>query len=145
MVRQASPSTNYNGSQTLDVGGTPERRMLLRVKASGGSAITHAILRLTPRAISSSAGSIHAVPCAGWSESTVNWNNKPALGPVLDTRGPVGVGQTVDFDVSAAITGAGTYCFGIDDPQGTATFNSREAPALAARPALLVQTSCSCY
>ena len=49
-------------------------------------------------------------------------------------------GQTVDFDVTAAIPGDGTYCFALDTSStDSAIYNSREGSSQ--RPAMVVQVA----
>ncbi len=57
---------------------------------------------------------------APWTESTLTWNNAPAIGPALDQTAKTGDESWVELDVSEQITGDGVYSFGLR----TATENS---------------------
>jgi len=85
-----------------------------------------------------SGGSIHPITNCRWDERTVSWNTRPVIdGPALATLGAVAQGQLVDFDVTAAISGDGVYCFAIDNASvDGVSYNSREASA--GRPAMIL-------
>jgi sugar lactone lactonase YvrE len=58
----------------------------------------------------------------GWVESTVTWNSKPArTSGLLADAGAVSSGSWVEWDVTAAVTGNGTYSFDLvgDSSDGT--------------------------
>ena len=47
---------------------------------------------------------------------------------MLDAKGPVRRGETIDFDVTAAVTGDGTYCFVLDSTaDDEVTYRATEA------------------
>jgi hypothetical protein len=49
-----------------------------------------------------------------WSESTVTWNTKPAIGTtVLSSLGAVSTGSWVEYDLKNSISGNGTYSFAL--------------------------------
>jgi len=116
----------------------------VRVAVSGVGArrISSARLRLqvakVTNAQSVSGGSIHPITNCRWDERTVSWNTRPVIdGPALATLGAVAQGQLVDFDVTAAISGDGVYCFAIDNASvDGVSYNSREASA--GRPAMIL-------
>src|SRR5207249_301065 len=74
-------------------------------------------------------GVLHAITGCSWDERTVTWSTQPAIdGPVLAVLGAVAQGQTVDFDVTPAISGDGVYCFALDTiSTDSALYSSREA------------------
>ena len=74
-------------------------------------------------------GSIHSLADCGWSETAVTFNNQPVITqPAIATLGAVAQGQGVEFDVTSAIPGDGTYCFAIDSLSTDGVdYNSREA------------------
>src|SRR5437870_4780328 len=60
---------------------------------------------------------IHPITGCSWDELAMTWDTRPAIdGPVLSSVGAVALNQVVDFDVTGAIPGDGTYCFAIDNP-----------------------------
>jgi hypothetical protein len=60
-----------------------------------------------------------------WAESGLNWSNAPAIGGgALSTLGTVPAGQWVEFDVTPAVTGNGTFSFAIKSTSSSAVFYS---------------------
>jgi len=76
-----------------------------------------------------------------WLESGLTWNNAPLMADTpLGTLSTVAAGTWVEFDVSAVITGNGTYSFGLTSSSSNSVFyNSREA--LQNPPELVLETS----
>ena len=122
-----------NGTAT-NPGTTGVQRSFLRVSVSGVGIkhVTGAHLKLQVASITNSGsvagGSIHAITSCSWGETAVTWNTQPTIdGPALATLGAVTAGQIVDFDVTPAIPGDGTYCFAIDTTStDSAIYTSRE-------------------
>ena len=81
---------------------------------------------------------MHLAGSCTWNETTVTLNNEPAIdAPVLSAVGPVAQGALVEFDVTAAVPGDGTYCFAIDSASDDGVdYNSREASS--GRPQFVV-------
>jgi flagellar hook assembly protein FlgD len=63
-----------------------------------------------------------------WFETGLIWNNAPEItGSALSSLGTVSDGQTVELDVTAAITGEGTYSFALTTTSSNAAeYNSNE-------------------
>ena len=75
-----------------------------------------------------------------WSESTIHYNNAPSFGSAIGSFSPVGAGSWISIDVTAYITGNGTYNLALTTPGSTAiSFASRQAGANA--PQLIVETA----
>jgi hypothetical protein len=75
-----------------------------------------------------------------WTESTVNYNNAPAVGSVIGSSPAVSAGTWISIDVTAYITGNGSYNLALTTPGSTAiSFASRQASANA--PQLIVETT----
>ncbi len=72
-------------------------------------------------------GRIHSV-ANSWTEPTINWNNAPAIGGTqLSQVGAVVTGTFIEFDVTAAVTGNGTFSFGIlNSASDSVLFSSKE-------------------
>lgn len=111
-VRERRPDRNYGDDVEIDVDASSKKDGLLKftVPDFGGQALQQATLRLFVVNSSSSGGSF-AVADAGWSESTVTWNNAPAAGAVIGSLGDVSSGTWVELDVTDAITGSGDLSF----------------------------------
>src|SRR5438445_180334 len=114
------PTANFGTSPTLAVDANLVRNTYLRFDVSGLATrtILGAVLRLqvdaTAGAESGSGGVLHTITDGSWQENAVTFNNRPAVdGPTIASQGPVRLGQTVEFDVAAAVTADGTYDFAI--------------------------------
>lgn len=75
-----------------------------------------------------------------WLESGLRWNNAPAIsGSPLASAGAVSVGQTVELDVTAAITGNGVYSVAMrNNSSNTVGYRSKQG---SNPPVLVIQTA----
>jgi hypothetical protein len=74
-----------------------------------------------------------------WTEATINYTNAPTVGSVIGSSAPFGAGVWITLDVTAYISGNGTYNLGLTTLSGTAiSLASREAGANA--PQLIIET-----
>ena len=73
----------------------------------------------------------------GWSENTLTWNSRPAIGTTtIASAGAVTLGTWIEFDVTAIVTGQGPYSFVLRGASGdVAYYDSEEA---ANKPQLVV-------
>jgi hypothetical protein len=144
----AGPTQNYGAD--LQIGmiktSTYEIYSYLKFNVSGLSgAVQSAKLRLYVDDGSTDGGSIFSVSnnyqnsSDPWIESTIVWNNAPLLsGSPLGALGTVAVGTTVEFVVSSAITGDGTYSFGLKNgTNNLVKYSSKEG---AHPPELVIET-----
>ncbi len=138
---------DFGSSAILAADRDSPKHTFLRVGVSGVGTrtVTQAWLRLhvpnVRRAESDSGGRIHAISNCGWDEHLVNFSNEPTIdGGVLDSVGPVARGDAVEFDVTAAIPGDGTYCLAIDSASSNGVdYSSREAAS--GTPELIVEVA----
>jgi hypothetical protein len=138
---------NFGTSNVLSADGDSAKYTFLRVRVTGigPRAITRAAIRLqTPdesAATSDSGGRIRAMSDCTWSELGVTFNNQPNVtGAVLSTVGSVGRNAVVEFAVTPAVPGDGTYCFVIDSASDDGVdYHSREAAS--GRPAFVVSVA----
>ncbi|MFJ2082605.1 DNRLRE domain-containing protein [Micromonospora chokoriensis] len=143
-VQSDTASTNYGTSTQIVVDNSPVRRSFLRFTVSGVSGtVTSAKLRL--RTISGNSGSdaggtFRQMSNTTWSETGTTWNNQPTIdGATLGTVGAVSGNTWYEVDVTAAVTGNGTYSFGATSASGDgAYYDTRESGADA--PQLVVTT-----
>ena len=63
-----------------------------------------------------------AVSDTSWTEGSITWNNRPAMGSTLDSLS-VGSSEWVEFDVTSHITGNGTFSLGLQGDTDAATRN----------------------
>ena len=70
-----------------------------------------------------------------WSETAVNWNTRPArTSAASGDKGAIPVNTWVEYDVTAFVTGNGTYSFNLATTSNDGIdFYNREAATLAAR------------
>ena len=132
---------NYGTATTIRLDASPDLHAYIRFNVSGLSG-TITQVRLLIHANSTGNQGIRALSVAdnSWGETTVNFNNAPALGGVLATSAAFASGATVTLDVTAYMIGNGTFSFGITDPNSTAiSLASRESGANA--PQLVVTLS----
>jgi hypothetical protein len=148
-VKSDSPTTNYGTSDYLRLraGSDPLYNTYLKFNLTGlGGTVTGATLRLYAYDGSDSGGSVHSVSnnyadnSGPWVETGITWNTAPSIGgSPLDTVGTVGNNAWAEYDVTGAVTGNGTFSFGLTTTSSNSLyFYSREAASL--RPQLVVQT-----
>lgn len=124
------------------------RTSYLRFDLSSLTAIPRsALLRLTEGDDTSSGTMtlrLYAATSSTWTETAISSANAPAKGAQLAIfTGDVTDGMSIDFDVSALVTGAGNYSFILESDSSTkdVSFVSKENAIVATRPALIVSTS----
>jgi hypothetical protein len=140
-VNADSPATNYGTTTTLRIDGSPIVRSYLRFTVQGLSGtVTRVTLRIFANSASTSSCVANAVSDNTWTESTINYNNAPPLGSALGSTGPISTGTWISMDVTAYITGNGTYNLALTTPGSTAvSLASRQSGANA--PQLIIETS----
>ncbi len=147
-VVQTAPSSRFGGSAHLIVNGSgPTIQAFVRFRVTGtmGQGTRRAVVRLrtdgSASAGSVSGGTIHAITDTGWQELSVSYQTRPAIdGPALDAVGSVAPGTVVEFDVSDAVSGDGTYVFAVvGTVNDSVVYRSRESGADG--PALLVSSA----
>ena len=121
-VAAASPSSNYGSSSRLEIDASPLTESFLRFSVSGvDGAVTSAKLRAWVTNASGNGPEVY-LSSTGWEESTVTWDTKPArTGGVLADAGSLSASTWAEWDVTAAVTGNGTYSFKLvaDSSDGT--------------------------
>jgi parallel beta-helix repeat protein len=130
------PNGNYGTRTYMRTDTSPSRRAFLRFVVSGLGAQSSATLKVFVESSSSLGLSLFQVDDDSWGESTITHQSAPAIGLPLDTSGALVSGQWYSFDVSAFVTGDGTYSFALTTMDNTAIrLASRES---ANDPQLLV-------
>lgn len=146
-VRQSTPTTVYGDNTSLRVrwNSTDKMFSFMKFHVTGiNGAVVSAKVRLKVTNASVDGGSIYSVSnkyagtATDWLEDGINWNNAPLIPDTpLGSVGPVSVGGIVEFDVTAAIAGNGTYSFGMSNQSSDdAHFISQEG---AVHPQLIIQ------
>ncbi|HKA04225.1 MAG TPA: DNRLRE domain-containing protein, partial [Acidimicrobiales bacterium] len=136
-VDASTPTTILGTAPTLTADGTPVKQVFLRFAVSGVQpfVIGRARLRLTTgagaTASSNSGGALYVITDNTWSEAGASYATRPIVaGAPIAASGAVAANKTVEFDVSAAITGDGTYNFALlTTSTDDVVYLSREAAA----------------
>jgi trimeric autotransporter adhesin len=129
-VRQPNPSENAGADTTVRVykSGASDTQSYFKFTVGGVTGtVTSVRLRLWVTDASSVAGSIYSVADTGWSEGTITWTTRPAPGSLITIGGSAPLGTWVEYDLTGAVEGDGTYSFVLKDG-GTdaARFSSKE-------------------
>jgi hypothetical protein len=145
------PTTSFGASEQLGAAASPAKRTLFRVLVSGVGEQTVASVRLgltvdgVGGAESDAGGRLHWIPDCAWDELTTTWDTQPdTTGAIfLDGKGAVAAGETVSFDVTAAIAGDGVSCFVLDSASDDEViYRAAEAPS--AGPEVQITTDGPC-
>jgi PKD repeat protein len=139
-VSSSNAGVNYGSEPDLRVrGGSKSWRGFLRFSVAGLSKpVVRAKLRLYADGASDGGGEVSLVSSA-WSEGAITWTTAPPLGATLASVGPVVSGTWVEFDVTSAVTGNGTFSFGLGKSSSDSVYyGSRES---AHPPQLVIETA----
>jgi hypothetical protein len=131
-VNAGSTGTNYGSLIALRTDASPDVRSYIRFSISGLGGKSVAKARLLLFANSSLSQGINALAVANntWGELTTNYTNAPALGNILATSGAIATGSWITLDITAYITGEGTFSLGVNTLSSTAiSLASRESGA----------------
>lgn len=129
-VNSSSPGSNYGKVPVLRVETAPDMNGYLRFTVSGlgGRSITHARLLIYINNSNKQGISVCSVANNNWNELYTNNNNAPTLGSILASSGALKAGSWITLDVTAYISGEGTYSFGITTPSSkVVSLASRES------------------
>ena len=144
-VRSDTPTTNYGTNSSLSVvGGSLVRITYLKFDLSSlaGKRISSAKLRMYVNNSSNGTFSLKTISTDTWSESTMTYSNRPALGSAFSSFAPGSIGSGwVEVGVSSAIVGkeGKVFSFGIDGTSSdTYGFYSGNYSTTSQRPQLMV-------
>jgi chitodextrinase len=140
-VKSDAPAGNFGSATTLEVDNGPVKHFLLKFNVSGiaGRTVVSAKLRLSNVNDSSVGGIFYRVPDTSWGETTVNWNNAPAMsGTPVASLATVTPGNTYEVNLTPAVTGDGTFSIKVvSTSTNGADYVSKEGSA-GLRPVLVV-------
>ncbi len=144
-AKSAFPSWNFGTETFLRARTSPTVHSYLKFSVSGlnGASITGAKLRLYTISSSTQPVNVKSVAVDTWGETTITYNNAPAIGATLDnTPASFAAGTWISVDVSSSVKQTGVYSFALTTPNTTPVdFASRETGATA--PQLVVTTGSS--
>ena len=140
-VEEATPNTAYGTQNKLriDGGADPDIQSYLRFEVAG---VTDGTVVSAKLKLSSITGTIDGPTLRSasnsWTESTVNWSNRPSAGAtVIDDRENIADNAAVEYDVKPLVTGDGPVSFALLPASSDGLdFASREYADATKRPVL---------
>jgi hypothetical protein len=124
-VTVSSPTSNKGADGALRVASAAQRESFLKFTVSGISqSINSATLRLYSVSVAQTVN-CRSVADTSWTETSVTYNNRPAMGNVVDSQTAV-AGTWTEYDVTSYVSGNGTYAFGLEGTGGIQDFSSKE-------------------
>jgi hypothetical protein len=138
-IDSSAPTTTHGTLTSLRADGSPTVNSYLRFNLTGVSGtVTSATLRVFATTAQSTGYDAYSVADNTWGEATITSANAPPFGATkLGSSGKITAATWTSVDVTSAVTGNGTYSFGISTANATAvSFSSRDG----ANPPQLVVT-----
>jgi hypothetical protein len=134
------PTVNYGRATTVKADASPQRASYLKfaVDGVGGARVASAKLRLYATDASPSGGALSAVADSSWSESTLNWNNRPAAGAALGSIGTVTSGRWYETDVTSLVKGDGPVSLRISSASSDGVAYAAQENGASTAPQLIV-------
>jgi len=131
---------NYGTSTQFRVDGSPIVRTYLRFNVQGVSGtITRVTLKVYANSNSSSGYTVYAVSDNTWTETTINYNNAPALGNSAGSSNGFTAPVWTIVNITSLVTGNGTINLALTTSSSTAiSLASRESGTNA--PQLIIET-----
>jgi hypothetical protein len=135
-IVQSSPEANHGTSTDLRADGDARAAQIsyMRFAVSGiNSSVQNVKLRVFPTSSTEDGPAVHFAD-SNWKETGaegITWQVQPTLlsGPI-DNKESMPEGSWVEYDVTAAVTGEGTYTFAlVADSNDEVTFSAREGTA----------------
>jgi hypothetical protein len=133
-VAQAAPTTNYGAQTNLQAGAATGsvQNSYLRFTVSGLTQPIQSVkLRVYCTTNATNNGPAAYLADNNWTETGtggITWNTQPALlSGAFDNKGAIALESWVEYDVTALVTGDGTYTLAlVADGTDGVTFSSRE-------------------
>lgn len=137
-VTAAFPSKNFGSRASLSTSASPAKWTYLRFEVGGLTApVAHATLRMYALTTLSAPVVARRVATNAWDEATIVYGNAPGLGIELTRVPSVTKGTWTSFDVTALVSGNGTYSVALTTPGSGANVSSRESTR---PPQLVIET-----
>jgi hypothetical protein len=139
-VTSAIPNTNYGASKMIRFDASPVVNGYLTFNVQGlGGSIASAKLRIYANSSSTVGCKVYSVPDVSWVEKSITFNNAPALGNQIGSIGAFKSATWIEVDVTALVTGNGTFSLALTGINGTAvSLASRESGTFV--PQLVITT-----
>ncbi len=138
-VQDTDPNANFGGLADIELRTSIlegiTRHGYLKFDVDVPGPVVSATLRLYSANTLSGGVNVYGVSDTTWSEGAIDWNNRPAIDGALLDSGSMS-GAYGEFDVTAHITGSGTFSFGLI--RGSRDSNRRVSSKEGANPPQLV-------
>jgi hypothetical protein len=138
-VDAGQPAANFGSVDKLRTNVSPEVRSYLKFDLSGlRENVTKAKLRIMPRQDSATSFDVRTVDDNQWSESTITYATRPAVGTVAASAGAVTRGAWKEVDVTSAVKQNGTLSLALTASPGSKTIDYASRERAAEAPQLIV-------
>lgn len=129
-AQEANPSQNYGSDTQLWVtfGTGSSQQSFLKFTVSGAAGTVHsATLRVYSTSATLDGPTLYGT-AANWTETGLRWTNRPSVTSIgYDNQGAIAAGVWVEYNVTALVSGNGTYSFVLVNTSADAvSFSSRE-------------------
>lgn len=138
-VGASTPTSNFGTLTQVRIDGSPVARAFLRFIVTGvNGAVNSAVMRIYANTAQTTGYDLYPVASTTWGETAIDDANAPPFGAAkLGSSGKIAAGTWTSVDVTSAISGNGTFSFGLSTTNATAvSLSSREG----ANPPQLVIT-----
>jgi hypothetical protein len=134
------PTSNMGTANSLRLDTSPQTNSYLRFNVQGlNGTVSQATLRVYVQSSSSLGFNVNQVADNTWGETSINFNNAPALGSVVNSSGATTANNYIVVDVTSAVSGNGLVSFGLSTADSSLILlASRES---GNQPELIVQTA----
>jgi hypothetical protein len=128
-VSASTPTSNFGTLTQVRIDGSPVARTFLRFTVTGVTGtVNSAVLRVYANTAQTTGYDLYPVASTTWGETTIADANAPPFGATkLGSSGKIAAGTWTSVDLTSAISGNGTYSFGLSTTNSTAvSLSSRE-------------------
>jgi hypothetical protein len=128
-VDASAPTSNFGRLTQVRIDGSPSDRTFLRFTVTGVTGtVVSAVVRVYANSAQTTGYDLYSVANNNWVETAITDANAPPFGSTkLGSSGKITAGTWTTVDVTSAITGNGTYSFGLSTTNSTAvSLSSRE-------------------
>jgi subtilisin family serine protease len=122
------PTSNFGTATILGTDNAPDILSFLKFNVAGlDGSVASAKLRLFVTS-GNAAFNVAQVANTSWSQASINYNNAPVVGTVINSSGSFVTGTWVEIDVTSYISGDGTFSLAlINNVAGRNLYSSSEA------------------
>jgi hypothetical protein len=128
-VDASAPTSNFGRLTQVRIDGSPSDRTFLRFTVTGVTGtVVSAVVRVYANSAQTTGYDLYSVANNNWVETAITDANAPPFcATKLGSSGKITAGTWTSVDVTSAITGNGTYSFGLSTTNSTAvSLSSRE-------------------